>query len=110
MYLVRSAGPDNYVPYFTYVDDTLLCKLGNGKFSAHEPESGERKIHAQYKGKVKSNAETDLYINLEAGKTYYISVNIETKAFGKGYFFCEQLSEEVGKKTISVFEKDNKCL
>lgn len=110
VYLVRGAGPDNFVPYFTYVDDTLMCKLGNGKFSVHELEPGERKIHAQYKGKVKSNAETDLFIKLEAGKTYYISVNIETKAFGKGYFYCEQLTEEVGKQTISVFAEDKKCL
>lgn len=109
VYLLRSVGPDQYVPYFTYLDSTLLCKLGNGKYSVHEVAPGEYKFHAQYKGKLKPSPETDLPVNLEAGKTYYISVNISTKAFAKGSFYCEQLSEEEGQKRAEVFKLDKKC-
>ena len=60
VYLLRSDGPDLYVPYFTYMDQVLLCKLGNGKYSVHEVEPGEHKFHTQYKGKIKSTPETEL--------------------------------------------------
>lgn len=110
IYLLRSAGPDKYVPYFTYLDQVLLCKLGNGKFSVHEVEAGVHKIHAQYKGNIKSTPETELMVNLEPGKTYYISVNIVTKAFSRGSFYCEQLSEEEGKRRAVMFVEDKKCL
>ncbi len=110
VYLIRPDGPDLYVPYYTYLDETLLCKLGRGKYSVHEVEPGQHKLHAQYKGKVKSTPDTELVLNFEAGKSYYISVNIETKAFGKGRFYCKELSEETGKKTVQVFIQDTKCL
>lgn len=108
-YLLRSIGPDDFVPYFTYLDQTLLCKLGNGRYSVHEVVPGEHKIHAQYKGKIKSTPETELIVNLEPGKTYYISVNIATKAFAKGSFYCEHLSEEEGKKMADTLVLDTKC-
>jgi len=98
------------VPYFTYLDQTLLCKLGNGKFSVHAADPGEHKIHTQYKGKIKSEPETELTVHFEAGKTYYISVNLETKAFGKGRFYCTQMTEEEGKKYIAVYKEDKECL
>lgn len=110
VYLLREAGPDEYVPYFTYLDQVLLCKLGNGKYSVHEVEPGEHKIHTQYKGKIKSTPETELLVNMEPGKTYYISLNIITKAFGKGSFYCKQLSEEEGKKMADAYILDKKCL
>ena len=110
VYLIRSYGPDKYVPYYIYINQELLCKLGNGKYSVHEVEPGNCKIHAQYKGKIKSSPETELQVNLEPGKSYYISVNIATKAFEKGSFYCEQLSEDEGKKRVQAFLLDNKCL
>ncbi len=110
VYLLREAGPDEYVPYFTYLDQVLLCKLGNGKYSVHEVEPGEHKIHTQYKGKIKSTPETELLVNMEPGKTYYITLNIITKAFGKGSFYCKQLREEEGKKLADAYILDKKCL
>jgi hypothetical protein len=112
VYLLRSVGHDldQFVPYFTYLDKVLLCKLGEGKYSVHEVEPGEHKIHVQYKGKIKSAPEKELLVNLESGKTYYISVNLKTKAFGKGSFYCEQLTEEEGKKRAESFLLNNKCL
>jgi len=110
VYLLRSAGPDEVVPYFTYMDNILLCKLGDGKYSVHEAEPGQHKFHTQYKGKIKSNPETDLMVTLEPGKTYYISVNLTTRAFAKGSFYCEQLSEEEGKKRVTALLLSKKCL
>jgi hypothetical protein len=112
VYLLRSVGHDldQNVPYFTYLDKVLLCRLGEGNYSVHNVEPGEHRFHAQYKGKVKSTPETELLVNIESGKTYYISVNLKTKAFGKGSFYCEQLSEEEGKKRSQSLLFDNKCL
>jgi Protein of unknown function (DUF2846) len=109
VYLLRPDGPDMYVPYYTYLDQTLICKLGRGKYSVHEVDPGVHKFHAQYKGKVKSTPETELVINTEAGKTYYISINIVTKAFGKGSFYCERLTEAEGAKWAAAFILDKKC-
>jgi hypothetical protein len=91
------------------LDQVLLCKIWEGKYSVHDVVPGEHKIHAQYKGKVKSNPETELLVNVEQGKTYYISIHIATKAFGKGRFYCELLSEEEGQKKAKTLLLDNKC-
>jgi hypothetical protein len=111
VYLLRSVGHDldQHVPYFTYLDKTLLCKLGEATYSVHEVEPGEHRFHVQYKGKIKSSPDTELLVNLESGKRYYISVNIKTKAFGKGSFYCEQLSEEEGEKRSKAYLLRNKC-
>jgi hypothetical protein len=110
VYLLRPSGPDEFVPYFTYLDTSLLCKLGNGRYSVHEVDPGEYKMHAQYKGKIKTSPETELPINFEAGKTYYIQISISTKAFGKGKFYCEQLSLEDEKEVLGSLIEDKKCL
>lgn len=105
VYLLRAIGHDldQFVPYFMYLDKVLLCKLGEANYSVHEVEPGEHRFHAQYKGKVKSTPEAELLVNLVPGKTYYISVNIRTKAFGKGSFYCEQLNEEEGQKRSKTY-------
>lgn len=112
VYLLRSVGHDHdqFVPYHTYLDKVLLCRLGEAEYSVHEVEPGEHRIHAQYKGKIKSTPETELLVNLESGKTYYISINIKTKAFGKGSFYCELLSEEEGMKRVQTFSLKRICL
>ncbi len=79
-------------------------------YSVHEVEPGEHKFHVQYKGKVKSTPETELPVNLEPGKTYYISVNVVTKAFARGRFYCEQLNEDEGTKRLKTYLLDKKCL
>jgi len=111
VFLLRSVGHDldQFVPYFIYMDNILLCKLGESNYSVHEVEPGEHRFHAQYKGKVKSTPETELLVNLESGRTYYISVNLKTKAFGKGSFYCEQLSEEEGEARSKAFVLNIKC-
>jgi hypothetical protein len=110
VYLFRYVDRDPYVPYYTYMDQTLLCRLGDGEYSIHEVEPGEHQFHAQYKGKIKSTPETELLINLEPGKIYYVSVNLATKAFGKGRFYCEQLSEEEGMKRTQTYYRRIKCI
>ena len=111
VYLFRSIGHDldQFVPYYTYVDKVLLCKLQESTYSMHEVEPGEHRFHVQYKGKVKSTPETELVVNLEAGKNYYFSVNLKAKAFGKGRFYCEQMSEEEGEKKSKIYFLINKC-
>jgi hypothetical protein len=109
VYLIRPVGPDNYVPYYTYLDQKLLCSLQNGQYSRHELEPGQHTFHAQYKGKIKPNPETDLSITLEAGKIYYIGIEIKTKAFGKGSFHCEPIAEENARKMIENFYYNPRC-
>ena len=109
VYLIRPVGPDNYIPYYTYMDQKLICGLRNGQYSKHQLEPGEHTFHAQYKGKVKSNPETDLSITLEADKIYYIAIEIKTKAFGKGSFHCTPIPEEEGLKMMESFYYNVRC-
>ncbi len=109
VYLFRYVDRDPYVLYYTYMDKTLLCKLGDGEYSVHEVVPGEHKFHVQYKGKIKSTPEEELLINMEPGKTYFISVNISTRAFAKGRFYCEQLSEQEGRKRAETYFRRTKC-
>jgi hypothetical protein len=109
VYLIRPVGPDNYVPYYIHMNQKLLCSLQNGQYSKHQLEPGDHTFHAQYKGKIKSNPETDLSLSLEAGKIYYLKIELKTKAFGKGSFHCEPISEEEGLKMIENFYYNLRC-
>lgn len=91
------------------MDQKIVCSLRNGQYSKHQLEPGEHTFHAQYRGKVKSKPETDLSIDLEAGKIYYVAIEIRTKAFGKGNFHCEPISEEEGQKRMENFYFNQKC-
>ena len=111
VYLLRPVGPDDYIPYFTYLNHNLLCKLGNGKYSIHEVDPGEYKMHSQYKGKVKSTPEAELQLQFEAGKTYYIQVSDPSKDFRKEKFYCKLLSEDDAKEILKKpLVNDKKCL
>ncbi|GAB2616747.1 DUF2846 domain-containing protein [Belliella aquatica] len=100
VYLLRPDGLDDFVPYYTYFNQKLISKLGEGKYSTHQIDPGFYEIHTQYRGKIKSDPETVLSLNLEAGQTYYITLTTKTKAFGKGKFYCIQVSEKEAKELI----------
>lgn len=110
VYLLRPPGPDGGVPYFTYLDDELLCKVGNGRFSVHQVNAGDHQIHAQYRGKISSSPEVRLPLNLEPGKTYYVMIVVFTNNFSGGGHFCVELSETSGKKMLGLLEENKECL
>jgi hypothetical protein len=105
VYLLRPDGLDDFVPYYTYFNQKLISKLGEGKYSVHQIDPGAYEIHTQYRGKIKPDPETVLSLNIDAGQTYYITLTTKTKAFGKGKFYCNLISEEEGREMIGTSEK-----
>ena len=105
VYLLRPDGLDDFVPYYTYFNQKLISTLGEGKYSTHQIDPGFYEIHTQYRGKIKPDPEIVLSLNIDAGQTYYITLTTKTKAFGKGKFYCNQVSEEEGRAMIGTSEK-----
>jgi len=102
VYLLRPDGLDDFVPYYAYFNQKLISTLGEGKYSTHQIDPGFYEIHTQYRGKIKPDPETVLSLNIDAGQTYYITLTTKTKAFGKGKFYCNLVSEEEGKELIGT--------
>lgn len=58
------------------IDDERVCKLNNNRYSVHKVSPGEHKFKAQYAGKKGKKRAEVAFIEIEAGKTYYISMVI----------------------------------
>lgn len=93
-----------------FLNDSILCKLNNKKYSVHEVESGNYNFHAQWGGNRRgSDTRGDIQINIEDGKTYYIKFNVVAKAFN-GYVGLIEVTESTYNKLKDELKLDDKCL
>lgn len=93
-----------------FINDQLLCKLNNKKYSTHDVTPGLYSFHAQWGGnKRRGDVRGDIEINIEEGKTYYIKFNMVAKAFN-GYVGLLEVTESTFNKLKVELELDTKCL
>ena len=80
VYLIRYTGyAGSAVNYSFYLDDKLVCKLKNKKFSIHDVPAGEHTISVVSGGLSNGKKSTPLKITVVEGKTNFINV-VSTEA------------------------------
>ena len=110
VYFMRSTGFEGFASAFTtFVDDVLICKLNNKRYSIHEIEVGEHSFNVQYAGKNSKEKAERIKINVEAGKTYYIQLISQTKLFINN-LYCQELTENSAKTILPSLKEDKECL
>ena len=56
------------------IDDKRVCKVNNNRYSVHRVSPGEHEFKAQYSGKKGKKTAEVARIDIESGKTYYVSM------------------------------------
>lgn len=61
-----------------WADETKICKLSNNRFIKHEVKPGKHVYSAKVGGVGLLKKETEIELETEAGKSYYIACNVKT--------------------------------
>jgi hypothetical protein len=74
-YFIRSLNyVGSVVPFKLYIDDVLVCKLKNNKYSVHDLSPGAHTFAVQNTGLSSHRKSIPLKINVEENKTVYLTV------------------------------------
>lgn len=82
VYFLRGKGfAGSATAFSAIIDDTLVCKLNNRRYSAHQVSPGRHEFKAQFGGKKGKKKAEIAVIDVEAGKTYYIQMVMQASFF-----------------------------
>ncbi len=110
VYFLRTTGFAGSAAGFTaFIDDTLACKLNNKRFSVHEVAPGKRKFTVQFAGKKAKAKAEPIYIEIEAGKTYYVQMLFQTGIL-KNNLYCQEVTKSSADAVMPDLKEDTKCL
>lgn len=110
VYFIRSTGFQGSAVAFTaFIDQQLVCKLNNKKYSVHDVTPGEHVFTVQFAGKSAKEKAEPIKINVEAGKTYYVQMVFQTGYF-KNNLYCQEVTESSAKTVLVNCAEDTKCL
>jgi hypothetical protein len=109
VYFMRSTGFAGSATAFTaFVDDSIVCKLNNKRYSVHTILPGKHKFTVQFAGKKSKEKAEAVYIETEAGKTYYIQMIFQPGAFVNN-LYCQEVTESSAKTLLPAMKQDVKC-
>lgn len=107
IYFFRNTGYSGWAAaYSAFIDDTLVCKLNNNRYSIHEIKPGQRKISTQFYGKNSKDKAQFININIEAGRTYY--VQLEQGGAGTK-IYPQEIGESSTRKLMEKCKLDSDC-
>lgn len=103
VYFIRGKGHAGSATAFSaLIDDQLVCKLNNRRYSVHQVAPGNHRFKAQFGGKKGKEKAEIAEIEVEAGKTYYIQMTMQMS------FWVNDLSpQEITRNTALRLVKDD---
>lgn len=109
LYIFRATGySGSAVGYSAFVDDTLVCKLNNNRYSTHDIKPGKREVSVQYYGKESKDKAESIVINVEVGKTYYVQITQQAKGLTQR-IFPQEITESSIKRLLEKCKMDADC-
>lgn len=107
VYFMRSTGFNGSAQGFTvFIDDNVVCKLNNKKYSVHEVAPGTHRFSVQFAGKNAKDKAERIEITTEAGKTYYIQLIFQTGLL-KNNLYCQEVTENSAKTMLGNLKEDS---
>lgn len=94
--------------YSAFINDTLVCKLNNNRYSIHDVKPGKHEISVQYYGKESKDKAEPISINVEAGKTYYIQITQQAKGLTQR-IFPQEITESSTARLLEKCKMDANC-
>lgn len=89
-----------------WVDDHKLCKISNGKYFKVPVKAGTHIVSAKRGGVGVMKKETEVEIDAENGKSYYISCTMKS-SITRVRLVMEEVVEKTGIKDITDMKVDN---
>ncbi|HUQ97133.1 MAG TPA: DUF2846 domain-containing protein [Chitinophagaceae bacterium] len=107
---MRSTGyAGSAAAFTTFIDDKLVCRLNNKRFSTHTIAAGEHIFSVQFAGKGAKEKAERININAEGGKTYYIQLVFQPGLLVNN-IYCQEVTENSAKTMLPKLKEDVKCL
>ncbi len=107
---MRSTGYNGSAVAFTaFIDDKLVCRLNNKRFSTHIVAPGDHIFSVQFAGRGAKEKAERITITAEAGKTYYIQFVFQPGLLVNN-IYCQEVTENSAKTMLPKLKEDVKCL
>jgi hypothetical protein len=109
VYFMRSTGFAGSAAAFTaFIDDSLVCRLNNKRFSLHTIQPGDHKFTVQFAGKKSKSGAEPIKIKIEPGKTYYIQFIFQTGMLVNN-LYCQEVTESSAQLIMPALKEDTDC-
>lgn len=109
IYFFRSTGFSHAASAFrTFIDEQVVCKLSNKRYSVHAIPPGKHTFAAQVLGSNLTKKNEKLEITTEPGKTYYITIEMRTGIMREN-LMCEEITENTARPLLVSMKPENKC-
>jgi hypothetical protein len=95
--------------FTAFIDDSLVCKLNNKRFSVHTVSPGTHKFTVQFAGKKSKDKAEPISIDIEAGKTYYVQMIFQSGFFANN-LYCQEVTASSARAILPQLKQDTKCL
>ena len=107
VYFMRSTGFQGSAQGFTtFIDDKVVCKLNNKRFSIHDVAPGTHQFSVQFAGKNSKEKAERIEIDIEAGKIYYIQLIFQTGII-KNNLYCQEVTMSSAKTMLDKLKEDS---
>lgn len=108
LYFIRSTGfQGSLFAFMAFIDDEVVCKLNNNRYSIHEVAPGEHTVSVQFYGKKSKKEAEHFKIVVESGKTYYVQMIYQDNLFSNLY--CQEVTENSAKPILDKLKEDTAC-
>lgn len=109
VYLIRVTGyTGSAVNYRFYLDDKLVCKMGNKSFSIHDVNVGDHTISISSGGISNGKKSTPLKFTVAEGKVNYISV-VSTEAGYSNKITCQEITQSSAEPLLAKGKQVKDC-
>jgi hypothetical protein len=89
-----------------FADEQKICKLSNNKFIMHKVKPGKHMYTAKIGGVGLLKKETEIEIDAEAGKSYYIACNVK-QSFTRTRLELVEVTKSSADKQMAKMTLDN---
>ena len=109
VYLIRVTGyTGSAINYRFYLDDKLVCKLGNKSFSIHDISVGDHTISVSSGGISTGKKSAPLKFTVLEGKANYISV-VSTEAGYSNKITCQEITQSSAEPLLAKAKQVKDC-
>jgi hypothetical protein len=110
VYFIRSSGVALLMSTFSaFIDDELVCRIDDRHYSTHQLKPGKHYFTVQSGGKKLRQKGQQIDLTIEAGKTYYIQLEVERTLVNYNVV-CQEVTENSAKKLLAGAKPQKTCL
>jgi hypothetical protein len=108
VYFIRSTGLIGFgISFKTFLNDELVCRINNNRFSKHGVKAGTHQFAVQYYGRQRKAKNAVEEIVVKPGEKKYIML-YQQYGFVQNKLFAVEITPAVGQKMISDLKEDGK--